>query len=141
MQVLIINFAADLQRSHTKGASSASLSRRFTHTHTLQHEPHSVCVCVCVSGPFITASLSFYLPQKLQTSVTQEKIKIKKPTNSSALSLCDWLRLLPKQIGLANHRPLNHPSSGQRQMKSKAGDVFIQRPSSRSTCEGLRGAK
>lgn len=66
-------------------------------THTLQHCPCSVCECVCVRACVHTSvflCITFiHLPQKLQTSITEEKT-----TESSTLSLCDWL----KQIGLSN---------------------------------------
>lgn len=114
MQVLIIDIGADLQPECS----------------TLCNKTPSVCLSVCVcadrqdgdSQPFYYCITFICLPQKLQTSITQEKT-----TESSTLSLCDWLRLLPKQTGLAKLSPLNHLWSrqGLRHMKSKEGNAFI----------------
>ncbi len=88
--------------------------------HTLSNTISAECVCVTV---FLSLLLlhHFHLSPS-ETSITQEKT-----TECSTLSLCDWLKLLPKQIGLANRSPLNHVSSRRRlrQMKCKAVGVFI----------------
>lgn len=106
---LILNMGADLQCERSPCSACASTGE-------------------CCSPPCITL---VGLPQKPQTSIAGEKT-----TKSSSLSLCDSLRLLPKQIGLARRSPLHHLSSG-RMRKGGSGrcsrlEVYIQTDMSRS---------